>query len=403
MPEAVITGLGPVAPTGLGVEQFWEALWAAKSGVRRISRFNPDSYPCQVAGEIPAELLSSLGPLPENVSWSTHLVVTAGKMCLEDAGIDRKEFSARPSGVWVGVSTNDMEVVERECGWFQKAGSGHGYAIAAAFPHAAASRIASELRCSGKVLTLATGCSSGLLSIVSAIESIVKGDTDIALAGGGDAPLTPLFFSSFCTAGFLTTSFNDAPASASRPFDARRSGGVLSEGAGMILLENAVSARLRGAKCYAAVAGWGYSNAVNASGVEQCFVSTMKQALRRACLLPGDIDYICSTAVGDRFLDREEVRAIKKVFGRSAYNIPVSSIKSMTGTPLAACGSLQVIASALAIQNSFAPPTINYQYPDPELDLDFVPNRGRTARINTVLVNLKAFGGNVVSVVLTRP
>jgi 3-oxoacyl-[acyl-carrier-protein] synthase II len=404
LPEVVITGLGPVAPNGVGREQFWEALKDGRSGIRFISRFDTTGYPCQIAGEIPLEWLPLVDSTREpHTSRTAQLIIEAAKLALKDAGISKEEFSAHRSGVWVGVSTTDMGVAETEHLLFKQSGSSKAYVIPSGFPHAPTSAIASEFGCQGRVETISVGCPSGLFSIIDAAESILKGEVEMALAGGGDAPLSPFIFASFCALGFLADSVNDIePSTASRPFDAKREGGVLSEGAGMVLLEYAERARVRGAKIYARIVGWGKANAFSRTSMLSAYVSSMTQALRKAQLSPYMVDYICAHAPGDKFVDRIETAAIKKTFGPYAYNLPVSSLKSMIGNPLAASGPLQVIAATQVIENKFIPPTINYQYPDPHCDLDCVPNKGRVARVNTALVNIHGLGGCNASLVITR-
>lgn len=404
MPEAVITGLGPVTPIGVGQKEFWEALKAGKSGIRLFSRFHNDQCVPQVAGEIPREWILKGDLPPQNgEAWCTSLVVTAGRKALEDAGISKEEFSRCSTGVRVGISTIDMEVGEREYDFFKLSGSTKSSVVNSSFPHASASELAREFKCSGKVLTFSSACSAGLVSIISAAESILKGEEEMILAGGGDAPLTPFLLACFSAAGLHPVDCEGDPVEASRPFDARRKGGVMAEGAGMILLESLERARNRRAKIYARVAGWGIANATSPLTAKSSFVSAILQALERARLPLDKVDYISAHAPGIKFTDKVEVEAIKEVFGRLAYNIPVSSIKSMIGNPLAAAGPLQVIATALALKNSYLPPTINYECPDPGLDLDFVPNKGRYARVKSALVNSFGIGGLIATLLLSKP
>ena len=400
--EVVITGLGPVAPTGVGKEKFWEALKGGKSGIRRISLFEANGHTCQVGGEIDSELISSEGLLPQiPSSRSSTFIIAAARLALEDAGIAEVDFASLASGIYVGVSTTDMGVIESEYTFFKESGCANSEVVSSSSPHAAASEIGAAFKCPGKVLTFSTACSSGLLSIIYGVESILRGEVEMVLAGGGDAPITPFVIASFSSAGLLSTSYNDVPSSASRPFDARRDGAVLAEGAGMLLLESAENARLRGAKVYGKVAGGGISNAFSPFSLKKSFYFSMSQALQNAHLSPEMIDYISSNGSARREVDRAEVKAIKKLFGRYAYNIPVSSIKSMIGNPLAAAGPLQVISAIQAIQEKCVPPTINYEYPEPQCDLDFVANEARTARVHAALVNIKGMGGNNSSLLIT--
>lgn len=402
MREVVITGLGPISPNGVGKNNFWQALKAGESGIRRITRFDPSGCSSQVAGEIPREWIQAVAPFQENGSaWSTYLVITAARLALQDANIGPDEFSKARSGIMVGISTTDMGVVERELECFKQNGSAKAEVLNASFPHAAASELAGEFNCPGQVVTVSASCPSGLFSIIYGVESILRGEADLVIAGGGDAPITPFVHSCFCAVGLLPTLYNNEPASASRPFDARRCGGVLAEGAGMLILEDSERAASRGARVYARVAGWGITNAASYKQLNCSIVSSLKQALAMARLQPHKVDYICAHAPGDKLIDKIETKAIKEVFGRHAYNIPVSSIKSMIGNPLAAAGPLQAIAAAQVIQEKFVPPTINYEFPDPSCDLDFVPNRGRVSRVGTALINLHGLGGCNGSLVLT--
>lgn len=403
MTEAVITGLGPVAPNGLGKDQFWEALRTGKSGIRRI--FGDNGSAPNIAGQVPRSWIVGENSHSDSngTAWRTRMIVTAARLALQDAGLDQMAFSSYRSGIRIGVSNIDMEVTEREFEVFRATGAVSPTAVVEVFPHAAASEIARELSCSGSVLTFAAACTSGLLSIISAVDSILRGESDIELAGGGDSSLTPFFVNSFKTAGFLSTQYIDNPPAASRPFDAQRDCGVLSEGAGAIVLENVEHARRRGAKVYARVTGWGIANATSPKSLKRAFVSAMEQALDKAGLPPNMVDYVSAHAPGVQWTDKMEVQAIKEVFGPQAYNLAVSSIKSMIGNPLAASGPLQVIAVAQTMEHKYIPPTTNYQHPDPHCDLDFVPNLGRVARVDTALVNSGGIGGCIASLVIEKP
>ncbi len=405
MPDVVITGLGPVAPSGLGKETYWESFETGRSGIRYFSRHR-DNGTVQIVGEVPREWFVNGAPFDESKqAWSTFMVVHASHLALEDAGLDSESFASRSSGIRVGISTIDMEVGEREYDHFKVSGTTHPTVVASSFPHAPASVIARELKCSGRVFTNSAACTAGVLSIISATESIASGDTEVQLAGGGDAPLTPFLISCLHSAGLhpvVPEGFNGNPQELGKPFDARRVGGVLGEGAGMVLLENYPEARRRGARIYGRILGWGISNATSPLNVRAAFASAMEQALRMSKLRPASIDYICAHAPGIKITDREEVKAIKQIFGRHAYHIPVSSIKGTIGNPLAAAGPLQLICTLQAMEHQYVPPTLNYSEPDPALDLDFVPNRGRTARLKTALVNSFGIGGGVACLIVER-
>ena len=400
--EVVVTGLGPVSPIGVGKESFGEALKKGKSGIKKISLFDTSGLDCQIGGEIDSELTADIAAeIGGPVSRGTSFAIKASKLALKDAGISEDDFSSLSSSIYMGISTTDMGIVESEYLSYINYGSVNSKSVFSSSPHAPSSQIANALKCSGKVLTISTGCSGGLISIISGVESILQGETEIALAGGSDAPLTPFLFAGFSSAGLLSTTYNNKPYSASRPFDSMRDSGVLSEGAGMLLLENSERARLRNARLYGKIAGWGISNASSPLALKKAFVSSIDESLKKASIFPERLDYICANGPGEKITDRAEVKAIKECLGAYAYNLPVSSIKSMIGYPLAASGPLQVIAALQTMQQNYVPPTINYEYPDPYCDLDFVPNKGRTSRINTALINLSGLGGSIVSLVVT--
>jgi len=401
MSEVVITGLGPVAPNGIGIKEFWEALKAGKTGIRRIDRFGFSGNDSEVAGVIPRGGPAGLEPFAENKeAWCTYLLKNAARLALSDAQITKGEFPRCSSGIRVGVSTIDMEVGEREYEYFKLGGSSKPTVVADSFPHAAASIMARELKCTGKVLTFSSACSSGLVSIISAAESILQGESEMVLAGGGDAPLTPFLVSCFTAAGLHPLPGNGDPAASSRPFDSERKGGVMAEGAGMVLLESAERAQSRGARIYARITGWGIANATSPLSLKSSYVTAMTLALKNTT---NNIDYISAHAPGIQLTDRVEVEAIKEVFGSDSYNISISSIKSMIGNPLSASGPLQVIASSQVIREKFIPPTINYHNRDPHCDLDFIPNKGRVARVKTALINSLGIGGCIASLVINEP
>ena len=405
MRNVVITGLGAAAPNGIGKEAYWNALANGVSGIRIISKFDPSPYPCHIAGEIPTAWFKENGVVQdeEHFSWSTIYALRALKQALNDAMLPPGSMTGCSTGVYMGISSTDMGVVQQEYSGFLENNQTSTGTVNKSYIHAPASQIAREINCDGNVVTISTGCSSGLYSLILATESIMRGEAEIVLAGGTDAPLTPFFLASLCAAGLLPKGYNDAPEAASRPFDAKREGGVVAEGAGVLVLEEECSARRRKAPIYARICGWGATNTFSPNGLRASACSCMTQALARARFNPGQIDYINAHSPGDPVVDRSETRTIKEVWGKYAYNIPISSIKSMIGNPLAASGPLQVIATVLAMQNQFIPPTVNYQYPDPRCDLDYVPNMGRVARIARALISLQGFGGGNTALIISKP
>lgn len=406
MVEVVITGLGPVAPNGIGKESYWHAVKKGQSGVKRIMSFNPAGLSCQIAGEIDqADLEESSrclnSPAPD--SKACKLSVIAALLALEDAGLSPKELNPYKSAIFMGVSTTDMEVVQKECDGLHRNEATSPDALVKAYPHAPAVAISQALKAYGKVITISTACTSGLNSIIFGAEAIKRGEHDLVIAGGVDTPLSKVVMSSFCAAKMVPTSFNDEPEKASRPFDAQREGGVLSEGAGVVILEKKSNVLRRGGKIYASVSGGGLSTMCSLLKMKADIYDAMQSALEKAALLPGEIDYISACAPGDLVIDGMETQAIKDLFKARAYSVAISSIKSMIGNPGAASGPLQAIAAALSIENSFIPPTINLKEPGKSCDLDYVPQKGRTARVNHALVNVRGLGGSISSLVLARP
>ena len=405
MDEVVITGLGPVAPNGIGKSAYWDAIVSGRSGVKKIMSFNPSGLPCRIAGEIdPGDLAKNSGYYNGNLpaSKACKLSVIATMLALEDAGLNPKDLGRYRTAVYMGVSTTDMEVVQREYQVFKDKGMAAPDSLISAFPHTPAVIVSQALKSYDKVITISTACTSGLNSIIFGAESIARGDSDLVIAGGVDTPLSPLVLSGFCSAGMVPTSYNDQPEKACRPFDMDREGGVLSEGAGVIILERKKNVLRRNGKIDASFSGGGLSTIYSLLKMKATVYDAMDHALENAALTPAEIDYICACAPGDPVIDRVETSAIKDLFKARAYNVPISSIKSMIGNPGAAAGPLQAITAALSIQNSFISPTVNLEKPGKACDLDYVPGTGRTARVNRALVNVRGFGGGISSLVLSK-
>lgn len=405
MYEAVITGLGPVASNGIGKDIFWEALKAGKSGIREITKFDASAYPCRIAGEIPYEIIKDkLKTLPDWLpdSMSCKLTAIAALLAVEDSGLSLVEISSAKSAVFIGVATTDMEVIRREYDTFLKTGMTRPDTLISSVPHTPAAVVGHMLKSYTNVMSISTTCTSGINSIILGAESIVRGETEIVIAGGVDTPITPQVVASFCSAGMVPTGYNDKPDQASRPFDIKRQGGILSEGAGVVVIEEKNSALRRKAKIYAKYAGGGQSISLSPAWMKKSIFDAMSSALERSNLKPYDIDYICACAPGDQIIDQFESETIKQLFGKHAHNIPISSIKSMIGNPGAAAGPLQAITGAMAIIDNFVPPTVNLEQASPECDLDYVPLRGRCSRINRVMINLRGLSGGFSSLIISK-
>ncbi|NLC56275.1 MAG: beta-ketoacyl-ACP synthase II [Armatimonadetes bacterium] len=411
MRRVVVTGLGPVAPNGIGKDAFWEALIEGRSGIDRIRRFDASLYPCQVAGEVrdfdPEAFMDARHA--RRLARFAQLAVAGARLAVEDAGLtDTDDAEAAQRGVCLGVSTNALDFLEREFeAFFKRGGRRTSPVVAAAgFPHAAAAEISIACRCQGPTTTISAGCASGSAAIGHACEEIRVGHAEVMLAGGADGAVTPFGIAGMCAARMLPVEEEgEEPGEISRPFDRTRRGGVLSEGAGVVVLEELEHALRRRARIYAEVAGYATNaeayNIIEITEDDAFLERSMRLALADARLHPTDVDYVSAHGPSD-ICDLQETRALKAVFAEHAYSLAVSSIKSMIGNPLAAAGPLQFIATAMALCEQRVPPTINYTTPDPECDLDYVPNRARVCRVNVALVNSHGFGGANHCIVLRR-
>ncbi len=402
----VVTGMGVVAPNGIGKDAFWKALINGKSGIDRITLFDASSFPVQIAGEIKNFDASEYMDFKavRRTGRFAHFAVASAKMAVKDAKI---ALANKRVGIYIGSAAGGRDVSEREHINLREKGIQRvsPFSSAAIITNSAATEVSIELSCSNRVITISTGCTAGLDAIGTAFEDIKAGKIDIAIAGGTDGSITPLTLGTLCAAGILS-SHNGNPSKASRPFDAKRNGGVLSEGAGIIILEELGHALGRNAFIYGEIKG--YSENTKASNLFENdmegngFIKEIKQVLEQASFEPDDIDYVCAHAPSDVIRDRAETVAIKEVFGDYAYNVPISSIKSMTGNPFASAGPMQLIASLMAIRYGTIPPTINYEFPDDECDLDYVPNEARKNKVNTVLINSHGFGGSNASLIVSK-
>jgi 3-oxoacyl-[acyl-carrier-protein] synthase II len=405
--RVVVTGIGVVAPNGIGLDQFWNSLLAGRSGVGPITLFDAAKFKSRIAGEIkgfdPREFIEP-ELKPNRLARHTQLAYAAAVLALKDAQLDPKNLQLpSPTPVVIGVSTSAIDVIEKVFYAVTEVGPNRAAptSASASIPQAAANFIADRLGASARAATVSSACPSGLDAMADAAAMIWSGEADIAIAGGADAPITPLTMASFIASG-LASCRNDEPETASRPFDLDRDAGVISEGACIFVLENLERAEARGAYAYLEINGYGKQRdreaTMPASGLEH----SMKMALANARCTIRDIDYISAYGPGHPILDAAEVEIIKRVFGERAYNVPVSSIKGVTGNALAAGGPFQVAACALTMRDRVIAPTANYRTADPRCDLDCVPNRPRRANVNCALVNVRGLGGSASTMVVRR-
>jgi 3-oxoacyl-[acyl-carrier-protein] synthase II len=408
-PRVVITGLGVIAPNGIGKDAWWEGLLTGRSGIRRITQFDASPFPCQIAGEvIDFQPTGYINPREvKRMSRVSQFAVAAAKMALRDSAVEVSAGNAPWMGVCFGTSLGKGEVFENDYPAFLERGVRgiHPLTLPQFAVHGMSSQVAIELGVSGVCGSIATGCTAGLDALQWGYMQICQGRARVMVVGSAEALLTPFAFGAVCATGVLSKQ-NATPEKASRPFDLQRDGLVLSEGAGALVLEALDHAEEREAPIYAEVLG--VATARDGDDLVHCDLSgagmarVMDIALYQSQIAKSRIDYINAHGVGLRDYDAAETNAIKAVFGKRAYHIPVSSIKSMIGQPFAAGGSLQVAASCLTLQRGYVPPTINYEMPDPACDLDYVPHRARAVRARALLVHAHGMGGTDSALVLGK-
>jgi 3-oxoacyl-[acyl-carrier-protein] synthase II len=406
--RVVVTGLGLITPLGTGVEKTWSALCAGKSGVRRITKFDPSAHACQIAGEVtdfnPADYIEKKEI--KKMDTFIHYAVGASQMAVDDAGLKVTEENADRVGVYIGSGIGGLPAIEA----YHKVLLDKGpdrvspFFIPMVIINLASGQVSMRIGARGPNSCAVTACATGNHCIGDAFRIIQHGEADAMVAGGTEAAITPLCVAGFASAKALSTR-NDEPERASRPFDKERDGFVLGEGAGVLVLEELESARRRGARIYAEILGYGRTADAHhitappedAAGAVRC----MRLALQDAGLSPEAIGYVNAHATST-MADRIETIAIKQVFGAHARRLAVSSTKSMTGHLLGAAGGVEAVFSILAIHRGVLPPTINQDVPDPECDLDYIPNAARRADVRTVLSNSFGFGGVNACLILSR-
>lgn len=405
--RVVITGMGIVAPNGIGIDAFWSSMLEGRSGIGPITAFEPAGFKSRIAGEVrdfhPENFIEP-ELKPRRMARHTQFAYAAGMMALRDAGLKIADSDLpSPTPVVIGVSTSAMDVVEREFANFDRRGP-DGVSpgtLTALAPQAAANAIADRIGACGHASTVSSACPSGLDAIGLAAAMIGSGEAELALAGGADAPITKHSFAAFIATG-LASCRNGEPDKASRPFDLDRDSGVISEGAGIFVLENLERAQARGARIYLEITGYARSRDQASDDPGAGLIKAMTMALANAARSNNDVDFISAYGPGHPVLDAAEVRYIKDVFGARAYTIPITSVKGVTGNPLSAGGPFQVAACALSFRDQLVAPTANYETADPTCDLDFVPKRARKARLDCALINVRGLGGSASTMVVDR-
>lgn len=406
--RVVITGMGVVSSLGIGVDNFWGSIKEGKNGISSVTKLDVSNMNCKVAAEIkefdPTLFIDKKEA--KRMDKFSQYAVSAAKMAVDNSGIDLDKVNKYRFGVVVGSGIGGIETFEDQHSVYLEKGPGRvsPFFIPMLISNMAAGLIAIQFGAKGFNECVVTACATSTNAVGDAFKVIQRGDADIMITGGAEACITPMAFAGFCSMKAMSTT--EDPTIASRPFDAERNGFVMGEGAGILILEELEHALSRGANIIAEVVGYGCTNdahhitapAPEGEGGARC----MKMAVNDAGIRPDEIGYVNAHGTSTEYNDKFETAAIKTVFGEHAKKLAVSSTKSMTGHLLGAAGAVEAIITALSLREGFLPATINYNTPDPECDLDYVPNKGRKADINYALSNSLGFGGHNATLVLKK-
>ena len=402
--------MGAVTPIGIGKDEFWKNLVAGKSGIRKITRFDASEYNSQIAGEVdgfnPADYMDAKES--KRMDRYSQFAVAAAKMAIEDAGLDLEKEDCDRIGTYVGAGIGGMETLHTHYeNLFAKGPKRLSpFFIPMMIANMAAGRVAINFGLHGPSECVVTACATGTNCIGDAFRLIQNGKADVMVAGGTEASISPAAVGGFCQMKALCSDHNDDPEHASRPFDKNRSGFVMGEGSGIVVIESLEHAKARGAHIYAEITGYGAnSDAYHITspaphGVYQA--KCMQLALDDAGMKASEVDYVNAHGTSTHMNDAGESEAIKKVWADAAKDVSVSSIKSMTGHLLGAAGGVECIATALSIENDVLPPTINYETPDEGMDLDYVPNKAKKKTVRAAISNSFGFGGHNACILLKK-
>ncbi len=407
--RVVITGMGCITPLGIGMDALWEGLITPRRVIGRITSFDPSEYSTQIAGEVrdfdPKQYMD--GKEARRTARFIQFAIATTQMALKDANLTITPDNAERIGTLIGSGIGGIDYMDSQVRILDRQGPSRisPFLPAMMIADMASGMTSIRFGIKGPNLCVVTACSTGADAIGQAMRTIQYGDADVMIAGGSEASIYPIGIAGFCAARAMSTR-NDDPEHASRPFDAERDGFVMSEGCGILILEELEHAKARGARIYAELKGYGMS--ADAYHITQPDPEgdgarrAMLNAIRDARLQPTDIHYINAHGTSTKYNDAKETLAIKRAFGDYAYQLPVSSTKSVTGHLLGAAGAVEAIISVLALQHQTLPPTINYEYPDPECDLDYVPNTPRPATLTNVMSNSFGFGGHNTALVISK-
>ncbi len=407
--RVVVTGVGIVTALGNDVPTTWNALVSGGNGADYIKRFDTEKFPvkfaCEVKGFDALDFLDKKEA--RRMGAFTHYAIAASDEAVKDSGLVIDESNAEMVGTYISSGIGDFWAIEREHEKLLTSGPDRvsPFFIVSAIVNLAAGNVSIRHGAKGPNSATATACSAGAHAIGDSFRIIERGDADVMICGGAEGAITPMSVAGFASMRALSTR-NDDPKHASRPFDAERDGFVIGEGAGILILEEYESAKRRGAKIYAEIVGYGMSgDAFHVTMPDESgsgAIRVMQKAIKDAGIEPTDIGYINAHGTSTPYNDKFETLAIKQVFGEHAYKLAVSSTKSMTGHALGAAGGIEAVISALSLKNEVLPPTINYEVPDPDCDLDYIPNEARSQKVDHVLSNSFGFGGTNACLIFKR-
>ncbi|MEY4033384.1 MAG: beta-ketoacyl-[acyl-carrier-protein] synthase II [Verrucomicrobia bacterium] len=405
--RVVVTGIGCLSALGPDTASFWDGLIKGRSGISRITRFDPTDFPSKVGAEIrdfdPGKFMD-----PKEAKRNdryTQYAVAASRMAIEDAKVDTTKLDADRFGVIIGSGIGGMETIENQARVLIERGPSRvsPFTIPSLIANIASGVVAIEFKAKSVNYGVVSACASGSHALGEAMRHIRDGHADIMLSGGSEAAITRLGYAGFCNMKAMSTDFNDTPEKASRPFDKLRDGFVMGEGAGVLVIESLEHAQARGARIYCELAGYGATcDAYHITGQDQegkGLALCLNRALSEAGIAKSEVSYINAHGTSTPINDRCETLAIKRVFGEQAPKIAISSTKSMTGHLLGAAGGVEAAVCALAIHHGVVPPTMNLENPDPDCDLDYVPNQARKMQVNVAISNNLGFGGHNASLV----
>lgn len=408
--RVVITGLGAITPIGIGKEDFWKGLLEGRNGIARITRFDAEGFDAQIAGEVkdfdPTAYIDKKES--KRMDRCTQFAVAAARLAIEDAGLDLDKENLDRIGTFVGTGIGGMETMHSQYEKFFAKGPSRisPFFVPMMIPNMPAGQVSIVYHLHGPSSCMATACATGTNCIGDAFRVIQRGDADVMIAGGTEAAISQAPVAGFSAMKALCTDHNDDPEHASRPFDKNRSGFVMGEGAGLVVLESLEHAEARGAHIYAELVGYGVnSDAYHMTSPAphgEYQAKCMQLALDDAGMKAADVDYVNAHGTSTHMNDEGETEAIKTVWGDAAKDVSVSSIKSMTGHLLGAAGGVECIASALSVENDMLPPTINYETQDEGMDLDYVPNKAKAKTVRAAMSNSFGFGGHNACLLLKK-